>query len=83
MPTGTQSPSSTKPDPFSVPEGAPQMTQADQRPDSSGTKPGSAPGEDSTGGVSAAAVSQAQKSANAISGEGDNKSRKDVEAGSA
>lgn len=75
--SGTQSPSSNKPDPM-LPKDAPQMTQADQRPGksfprsdktlqswdrsltkftaASGNKPGAAPGENSEGGVSSAAL---------------------------
>ncbi|WWC69977.1 uncharacterized protein I206_103921 [Kwoniella pini CBS 10737] len=72
--TGTQSPSSEKPDPL-VPGGGKQMTQADQRPASSGQNPGPAPGEESTGGASAEALKVAQQSASDIEPE----SRKDVE----
>ncbi|ADV21636.1 hypothetical protein I315_03651 [Cryptococcus gattii Ru294] len=77
--SGTQSPSSNKPDPM-LPKDAPQMTQADQRPAASGNKPGAAPGENSKGSVSAAALKTAQQSADSLSGEG-GKSRKEVETG--
>ncbi|KAK6909823.1 hypothetical protein V866_001334 [Kwoniella sp. B9012] len=73
-PAGTQSPSSEKPDPL-VPGGGKQMTQADQRPEASGQNPGPAPGEQSSGGVSAEALKTAQQSATAVEAE----SRKDVE----
>ncbi|WVQ73973.1 hypothetical protein IAR50_003554 [Cryptococcus sp. DSM 104548] len=78
MSTGAQSPSRTSPDP-SVPKNVPQMTQADQRPGVSGTNPGSAPGEQSSGGVSSSAVNSAQESANSLGEAGH--SRKDVETG--
>ncbi|OWZ51156.1 hypothetical protein J007_02284 [Cryptococcus neoformans] len=77
--SGTQSPSSNKPDPM-LPKDAPQMTQADQRPAASGNKPGVAPGEKSEGGVSESAFKTAQQSADSLSGEG-GKSRKEVETG--
>ncbi|WWD17060.1 hypothetical protein CI109_101497 [Kwoniella shandongensis] len=72
---GTQSPSSEKPDP-TLPEGAKQLTQAEQRPDSKGNT-SAAPGEGNTAGVTADAIKVAQESAKNVEGE----SRHEVETG--
>ncbi|KAK8864631.1 hypothetical protein IAR55_001881 [Kwoniella newhampshirensis] len=72
---GTQSPSSEKPDP-TLPEGAKQLTQAEQRPDSSGNTK-EAPGEGNTAGITSETLKVAQDSAKNVEAE----SRAEVETG--
>ncbi|WVQ99676.1 hypothetical protein IAU59_006815 [Kwoniella sp. CBS 9459] len=76
---GTQSPSNEKPDPL---VGDNQLTQAEQRPESSGADSKKAPGQGDSASVSADALKVAQESAKNVQGE-QGQSRKDVETGSA